>query len=154
MKTLYFSLPSVMLKKILEEEFLDHFEREILPRFSILALEQDPGGVFLELKEDIRKSAVINGMTFIHSFQESWLNFLIGEWRPKSRLLTAKSITVTKKEQSLYIMIPDWTEQGISKDLTTTLLDGLLEGILGTFHLEAPEIVEERGIFTTWRIRI
>ncbi len=67
---------------------------------------------------------------------------------------TSKFITLTKKENFLYITFPDWTDKGISKELTTNLIDGILEGFLMSFHLNAPEIVQKYGVFTTWRVVI
>ena len=35
-KTLYFALPDLIIKKVMEESFLENFEKEILPRYVVL----------------------------------------------------------------------------------------------------------------------
>ncbi|MFX0093656.1 MAG: ADP-ribosylation factor-like protein [Candidatus Hodarchaeota archaeon] len=148
-KTLYFSLPNVMLSRLLEEEFIDYFEENIWPRFSKLV--NDTSFQDEKLKAEIRQSAVILGMNHGLSLQESWLEYLTDEWTPKPRLLQAKSLAIRQEGQILYVTITDFNE-GQAKNLSTLLLDGMLEGILKTFQLRAPEIIEEQGIFTTWKI--
>ncbi|MFW9991254.1 MAG: ADP-ribosylation factor-like protein [Candidatus Odinarchaeota archaeon] len=150
-KTLYLSIPDVIIKRILEEEFLDHFEQEIIPRFSSESIQQDE---FQQIKDELRKSAIKQGFSYSLSVQESWLRYLMGDWAPKQRPLMSKSLVVAQKGQSLYIQIPDWSQNGIPKEMTDVLLDGMLEGIFSTMQLEAPQIVEKEPNFTKWKIEI
>lgn len=150
-KSLYFSLPSVMIRRLLEEEFLNHFEEVILPQFSMFG--RNPK-LLEELRSDIHRSAVILGMTYSVSLQESWLNYLMGEGIPKRRPLSHKSLKVTQKGQSIYVRIPRWPEEEISSELTTILLEGMLKGMLKTFHLEAPAKIDVTEAYTTWKLQL
>ncbi|MHA2273169.1 MAG: ADP-ribosylation factor-like protein [Candidatus Hodarchaeales archaeon] len=150
-KSLYFSLPNVMIRRILEEEFLSHFENVILPQFSVLGHNED---LLKDLKIDIRRSAEILGMTYSVGLQESWLRYLMGEATPKRRSLSHKSLAVIQSNQSLQVRIPHWPGDEIPEELTTVLLEGMLTGMLKTFHLEAPELIEDTGTYTTWKLKI
>jgi len=151
-KTLYTSLPEVVLKSLFEQEFLDHFEKNILPSISFLAQEES----FYDrsLKPRVRKSAVKAGLSYGLSFQKAWLDFLSGDWKAPQRNLTSRSVQLWVEGQSMYLKIFDWTDLGISKELTTTLLDGMLEGVLRTFHLNPPKIVMNGPNYTTWKIDV
>lgn len=153
-KTLYFSLPEVLLRRLLEDKLLIFFEKEILPKNLYLVKEASFNELFAKYRTLIRDNAVKIGFEFGQSLQESWLTYLIGEWKPDYRLLSSKTLAVSCEGQEFFITIPDWTDQDFPHDLTTLLLDGLLEGITKTFHLDPPEIVKKSGVFTTWRITL
>ncbi|MHA1451211.1 MAG: ADP-ribosylation factor-like protein [Candidatus Hodarchaeales archaeon] len=152
-KSLYFSLPDIMLKKLIEEEFIDYLEQKILPLYSILAQSNDFNEVFQESEVAIRKSTVIHGMNLGLLLQESWLKYLMGEWKPKSRLLKSKSIKFVQKGNQLNITIPNWVSSGFPEELTTTLIDGLLEGILKAFDMEISGKTKDNMGNITWVIR-
>lgn len=150
-KSLYFSLPNVMIRRILEEEFLSHFENVILPQFSILGRSED---LLEDLKADIRRSAEILGMTYSVGLQESWLRYLMGEATPKRRFLSQKQLAIAQNNQSIHVRIPHWPKDEIPRELTTVLLEGMLTGMLKTFHLEAPELIEDTSTYTTWKLEL
>ena len=152
-KTLYFSLPEVVLRRLLEDRLLVHFEKEILPQFSPLLYDDNQFNyLFPKLKEKIRENAVISGFEYGQSLQESWLEYIMGDWKPEYRLLSSKTLAVSQEGQYLYITIPDWSNDDWPVELTTILLDGMLEGILKTFHLEPPQLTKKSGTVTTWKI--
>lgn len=152
-KTLYFSLPETLLRRLLEDKFLLHFETETLPKFSPLIQNMNQfNDLFHKLKENIREDAVLSGINIGKSLQESWLKYIIGDWKPDYRLLSSKTLAVSQEGQYLYITIPDWSSQDWPPELTTLLIDGLLEGILKTFHLDPPQVVKTKGVLTTWKI--
>jgi len=153
-KSLYFSLPDVIIKRLLEDEFIDHFENNILPQYSMLIGNGSSKEVFQELRDDIHKSAIILGRTLGMSMQKAWINYFMGEWAPKEKTLSSGEIKVVKKGKYLNLTIPDWTAKDYPKELTTTLIDGILEGILKTFHLDPAEIINEQFGYITWRVRI
>ncbi|MFW9994096.1 MAG: ADP-ribosylation factor-like protein [Candidatus Odinarchaeota archaeon] len=153
-KTLYFSLPKIMIKRLFEQEFLDYFEGKILPIFFNLTQEENFSRIIIERSHELRQGAVVMGMNFGLSLQESWMKYLMGEWVPKRRLLTSKTIEIKEEGQHIYITVPDWSDQDIPSILTKVLFDGMLEGVLKTFHLNPPEKTGERGIFTTWKITL
>jgi hypothetical protein len=151
-KSLYFSLPDVVLRRLLEEEFLQYFEEEILARFSEMVKEKDFVEVFEKIKHDIRASAIIAGRKCGYSLQKSWLESLMGQRAPKQRLLSSKTIRLVQKGRSLFITITDWTDQGYPKRFTDTLFEATLDGVLRTLHLGPPLIVQDSGSSTTWKI--
>lgn len=153
-KALYFSLPDVMLKRLLEDELLDYFEMRILPKYSDLARENNFAETFHLSKPSLTRSAKIHGMSIGYLLQKSWMDALMGDWAPKHRLLTSKSLTVGRGRNSLLITIPNWTDEDIPKELTNTLLDGLLIGVLKTFQLPASMMIKETDYDTTWEIRL
>lgn len=153
-KTLYFSLPEVLVRRLLEDKFLLFFEEEVLPKYTYLAHEDNFNELFLKYRDEIRENAVKIGFGYGQSLQESWLTYLIGEWKPDYRLLSSKTLAVSREGQYFYITIPDWSDQDLPHDLTTTLLDGLLEGMTKTFYLDSPEITKTSGVFTTWKITL
>ncbi|MHA1451210.1 MAG: Rab family GTPase, partial [Candidatus Hodarchaeales archaeon] len=153
-KTLYFSLPRVMLRRMFEQEFLDYFEKEVLALFTDLSREKKYSTIFAESMQEIRKSAKLIGMNYGLSLQNTWMQYLAGEWIPKSRLMISKTVDIKEKGNDIILTIPDWTDHNIPRNLTTALIDGMLEGILSTFYLNPPEITEERGVFTTWKITL
>ncbi|MFQ6125641.1 MAG: ADP-ribosylation factor-like protein [Candidatus Heimdallarchaeota archaeon] len=153
-KTFYFSLPDIMLRRILEEEFLEHFEKVILPAFYQVTQEfRDGVESFTNgLKSKLHKSAVTIGTAYGPSLQRTWMQYLMGEWNPRPHPKLSSRILVVQRGQSLFITIDYQIIQGFPKELITTLFDGVLEGVLKTFHLDAPRIVEDKGVFTTWKI--
>lgn len=151
-KSFYFSLPEIILRRLFEEGLLDRFEREVLLEYSDIARDESFNEIIVELKPKLQKSAILLGMTYGLSFQKQWMSYLMGEHIPSQRLLSARSLSLYREGQSLFITIQDWTDKGFSKELTTTLLDGFLEGILKTFHLSRPEIIKDENHHITWEI--
>ncbi|HMF29789.1 MAG TPA: ADP-ribosylation factor-like protein [Candidatus Lokiarchaeia archaeon] len=152
-QSLYFSLPDVMIKRLLEQDFLVHFEQDILPRFSLLV--PDPTKPLADnLKIEMRVSASLFGRTYGLSLQESWLKYLTGEYTPAQQSLNANMLFVTRQGPVLRIRISDYADQGYAPEMTKILLDGLLDGIAKTFHLVSPQIVEEKDSSITWQIGV
>jgi GTPase SAR1 family protein len=152
-QSLYLSLPDVMIKRLLEHDFLAHFEQEILPRFSLLV--PDPAKTLSDqLKAEMRVSASLFGRTYGLSLQESWLKYLTGDYTPAPQSLNPNMLFVTKLGPVLRIRISDYSDQGYAPEMTRTLLDGLLDGIAKTFHLVPPQIVEEGNGAFTWQIGV
>ncbi|MFW9994103.1 MAG: ADP-ribosylation factor-like protein [Candidatus Odinarchaeota archaeon] len=151
-KTLYFSLPAIIIKRLFEEEFIDHFEKEVLTEFSASVQNEGFQDVFQMLKDNFHKSAVILGRSYGLSFQKVWLQYLIGEPAPKQRPLSSTSLYVIQKGQSLYLTVPNSVATGFPEEVTVTLLGGFLEGILQTLNLGIPEIIKQNRFVTTWKI--
>ncbi len=156
-KSLYFSLPEVVLIRLLEKEFLVHFERKILPKFSIVEKtlsKEEYIEAFQNLKKKIRKIAIKGGITYGLSFQKIWLNHLMGKKKIRPDESSLRSIIIIPNLYSLVISIKDWTDQGIPQEMTTPLLDGFLEGILKTLHLVIDEGPIVRNNYITWKVMI
>lgn len=153
-KMLYFSLPDVLLRKLLQDEFLSKFEQEILPTFDVSMSQIEFNLIFPDLKKKIQKFGIREGKKYGKNVQESWLKYIIGEWRPSFQTLSSKKLVVSQEGQYLFISIPNWADIDISPKFTNTIIDGLLEGILKTFQLDAPVIIKEESGFTIWRITL
>jgi GTPase SAR1 family protein len=153
LQTIYFSLPDVMLQKLLNDELLDYFEQVILPQFVTLPIVDNIAEEVNSLLPSIQQGASILGTGYAVLLQKSWLNYLKGDWIAKTKKLTSRSFVLNRKSQSIDLTIQDWTNEGISKELTNVLLTGFLEGLLKTFQLESPEIIQEEGRYTTWEIK-
>ncbi len=155
-KSLYHSLPEVVIIRLLEKDFLDYFEGEILPQFTLLAKRLSIEGyieVFQSLKPEIRNNAVKIGAAYGLYFQKIWLIHLMGETISKRDKSLSDSIIFNLEKKRLIISIKNWTDQNFPEELTTLLLDGILEGVLKTLHLDPPEIIE-RNDYTTWKVNI
>lgn len=151
-KTLYFSLPEVLLAKIFVDEFISHFENELLVKFNVITDEKEFVKYIKDEKAFIKQAGVEEGLKYGKSLQESWLYYILGELKPQNKVYSSKRITISRVGQYLYVTIPDWKEKNYPLELTTTLIDGMLEGVMKTFHMDKPKISEKTGSFTTWQI--
>ncbi len=150
-QSLYFALPDIMLRRLLEQEFLSHFESDVLPRFSKLV----PAGsknIPADLKAELRNSGIMFGKTYGLGLQESWMNYLTGQYTPPAQKLSTNMLKVTRKGPIFLVTISNYKDYGYSPDLATTLLDGILEGISGTLRLPIPKIVGVDASEVTWQI--
>ncbi|MFW9991315.1 MAG: ADP-ribosylation factor-like protein [Candidatus Odinarchaeota archaeon] len=151
-KTLYFSLPETLVKRLLETEFIDHFEGAVLPGYTMVTRDDRYLDEFRKLKTVIHRQSVLVGKNLGLFLQKKWLKSLMGEFEVKSRFLSSRTLEISQKGQSFLIKIPYWESWNVPKELTTTLLDGMLEGIFTTFYLTAPKIVEEGKTHVTWQV--
>lgn len=149
-KTLYFTLPEVLIRRLFEEEFIDYFEAKILKRYSkyYYNFEQSDPAVTREISRTSR----VHGMSLGYILQNSWLDAIRGNWMPKERKFSSKSILLTKTYNSIVITIPNWSDEDISIELTNLLLYNILIGILKTFELPPPIKVSENEFSATWEI--
>jgi GTPase SAR1 family protein len=151
-QTIYFSMPVVMLQKLLDDELLDYFELNILPQFTLESTQSTLLDQIIPLLPSFQQVAVAFGIEYAVTLQKTWLSVLKGNWKPKTRKLTAKSFIIKRKPQSIELTLENWTNEGFPTELTNTLLTGFLEGILRTFEISAPAIIREEGRYTTWEI--
>ncbi len=149
-KALYFSMPDIMIKRLLEEEFLEHFEKDVMPQFSKL-VSDDSQPLPTGLQQEIRNSSIMFGRSYGMSLQESWFKYLAGEFSPKPRKLTAISMRVERQGPTMRIVIP---RKKNHPNLSKIILDGMLEGIARSLYLVSPTIVDEDDTFITWRVGV
>ncbi len=154
-KSLYFALPDILIRRILEDKFLDYFEREVLPQYSSLIEEEKFTEKFEILKPKIHESALNHGIRCSFRMQRDWLNYLVEEYVPPPyQPLSSGSITITQQAQFLYVTIPDYEDQKIPTELIISLFDGILEGIIKTFHLEEIKRIRHEDHLITWQIQV
>ncbi|MFW9994022.1 MAG: ADP-ribosylation factor-like protein [Candidatus Odinarchaeota archaeon] len=153
-KTLYLSLPETVIKRVLEEEFIEAFDGIILPGFATVVRGERPLEIFLKLKESIHLQAIQVGKNLALNLQRKWLEYLTGNRLPQRRLITARSLEVNQKGQSLLIKFQHRPFQDTPVELVTTLFGGMLEGALKTLELGNPVIVENTDMYTLWKVDI
>lgn len=151
-KTLYFSLPAVMIKKLLEEGFMQNYTEELLPRFALLA--RGRSALPASLTREIHASSLTWGRSFGASLQGAWLEYLRGEVSPRVRNLSGSTLQVEKRGPALRVRVPLEEEDRCPTVLQKTILDGILTGIARTFHLAPPRVVEEKPAVVTWAINV
>ena len=88
--------------------------------------------IFQEIKEDIHQNAVMLGTAYESTFQKSWLNYLTGELIQIDGETSPEVIIIEKQDNTTTISLKAWAHLGYPEELTTLLLDGILEGILKT----------------------
>ncbi len=150
-QSLYFALPDLMLKRLLEQEFLTHFESDVLPRFSKL-VPAESKNIPEDLRAELRNSGIMFGKTYGLGLQESWMKYLTGQYTPSTQKLSTNTLKVSRKGPLFLVTISNYRDCGYCPDLATTLLDGILEGISGTLRLPTPKIVNEDAAAVTWQI--
>lgn len=150
-QSLYFALPDLMLKRLLEQEFLTHFENDVLPRFSKLVPDTSRG-IPINLRNELRNSGIMFGRTYGMGLQESWMKYLTGNYTPPVQKLSSNSLSVNRNGPLFLVTISNYRDCGYCPELATTLLDGILEGISGTLRLPPPKIVKEDKTTVTWQI--
>ena len=152
-QTIYFSMPNIMLQKLLDDELLEYFELKVLPQFLVESSQPTLLDQIISLLPSFKQTAIACGTEYAVSLQETWLTFLKGEWKPKTRKLTSKSFNIKRKPQTIEVTLENWVNEGIPAELTDILLTGFFEGILKTFYLDGPEIIDKKGRFTIWEIK-
>lgn len=150
-RTLYFSLPAAMIKKLLEEGFLYHFKNDLLPCYASL-LHESTAPIPEAIREEARKGAIKWGRSYGLSLQKSWLEYILGTYQPRARKLGTLTTFLEHEGRRLRITIPKMTKKGQSPALFTLLLDGILTGIAQTFRLISPRIVEDTEEAVVWEI--
>ncbi len=150
-QSLYFALPDLMLKRLLEQEFLSHFESDVLPRFSKL-VPFTSKSIASDLRAELRSSGIMFGRTYGLGLQESWMKYLTGQYTPPTQKLSSNTLAVSRKGPLFLVTISNYRDCGYCPELATTLLDGILEGISGTLRLPPPKIVKEDAAAVTWQI--
>ncbi|MFX0052100.1 MAG: ADP-ribosylation factor-like protein [Candidatus Hodarchaeota archaeon] len=145
-KSLYFSLPLMMLKHQLEVLMLDTFENTILPELSP-NIDKDLNKTELEeLEQQLYEKGKIIGINSSYKLQENWLKALTGDWVPQKRPVTSRNIKLELKGQSYFVTIQDWSDEGISKKITDAIIGGLLEGLLLSFHFGKPKVIQNETL--------
>ncbi|MHA1732715.1 MAG: ADP-ribosylation factor-like protein [Promethearchaeota archaeon] len=152
-KTLYFSTPDLVIKKLLEEGFLEHVQRDLMPHLARLLPSGLDGDLPSELASEVYQGGVTFGKTYGLSLQRSWLESLTGKYAPLPGKLGGRLLDVTRRGPTLLVKVPNFKDE-YPVDFTKTLFDGVLAGITKTFFLVNPKIVDEDDNAITWQVGI
>ena len=147
-KSFYLSLPQIVLMRLLEKDFLTHFENNILPQFSLIASRlnlENYQAIFEEFGPEIHNSTVMLGVAYGSRFQAIWLDHLMGKRTIKHRDPSLGSFVIEYEDEIMFISVENWSKQEYPEVLTNLILEGMLEGILRTMDLNPPQRIEKNN---------
>ncbi len=150
-KPLFLSLPRLIISRLLEEEVVDYFEEKILAEISRIPQSQIRTDIF-RLDRNLYQKMLQAGHSCSLSLQKSWVEYLMGEWRPGERLLSSKSVSIVQSGKSLLMVISDWNISNVPRTVINILFSWFLIGVFKTFDLGYPKLVEDDGNQITWKI--
>lgn len=150
-KPLFLSLPRLIINRLLEEEVVDYFEEKILAEISRIPQSQIGTDTF-RLDRNLYQKMFQAGHFCSLSLQKSWMEYLMGEWRPHERLLSSKSVSIVQSGKSLLIVISDWNISNVPRIVINILFSWFLTGVFKIFNLGYPKLVEDDGNQITWKI--
>lgn len=147
LRVLYYSLPNIMIKQILERTLLDKLEKELINIENISTL------ITYE-KDKLFNLGLQYGDQLSVEFQNQWLNSYIFGYIPTPRAIQSKQVHLKLEGQQLIISIDNWISDGISAEITDTILTGVIKGILDNlFFSEEITLVHDK-IKTTWNLQL
>lgn len=150
-RVLYFSLPDVVIRKILEEGFVEQFEREILPRFAPLVPKQltARGSLPADVTRELQTAGRLWGKACGFDLQARWFQYLAGNVKPREQPLSQRSVFVEKDKTRLRVEVPIATIE-YPFQYQVTLLDGAFRGIAETLRIHPPAVVSEQDTRVVW----
>ncbi|MHA1213768.1 MAG: Rab family GTPase [Candidatus Hodarchaeales archaeon] len=154
LKSMFFAVPNIILKKLLTDNFLDFLESEVIPQYFTIVEHPNFEEIFEKLKTKIHERTIEQGLKLNRLIQIEWLKYLSGEWFPKSKSLSTKLINLTQKGQTIFLDVPNYSEREIPNYLINELIHGLLEGLLKPFNISPPRLVKEKTNSTVWEIKL
>ena len=145
MKTLFLSLPTIIIKQILDRILMDKLEKEILN-------ETNYNRIANLNEKELTKLGLSTGNIISEEFQALWLASLSGNINPTPRGILAKQINFNVTKQGIKIEIENWQSKGISNEITNPLLTGILRGIMQSLFLTNELKMMEEKHKTSWLI--
>ena len=147
MKTLFLSLPSIMVKQILERNLIDKIEFEVINEDNVENLKKLDQVALHDL-------GFAMGKRISDIFQIQWLNSYFGRINPTPRGILAKQINFKVEKQKIRIEIENWTLKNIFPDITDPILTGSIKGILSSLILNDQVSVIQEKHKTIWIIDV
>ncbi len=154
LKTLYFSIPEIILPRLLETQSMGFFENIMLKRFSKSYSTKAIEGQ--KEKEKWVKWAETIGLNCGLNFQKSWFNSIEGD-RPITSIMNRPipdSFKILEENGTIEIRMSNLIYQQYSVKIWKELFDGFLAGLLKTFLISPPIVVEEINQHTHWKINL
>ncbi|MFX1285597.1 MAG: ADP-ribosylation factor-like protein [Promethearchaeota archaeon] len=152
-KAFFFSLPSMVLKRLFED-FTNYFEKQIrliADDFSYLIFYPR---VLAESKADLVERSVRYGKEYSYFLQNAWIESLIGTYSVPETIEKQDSPNVIQKEDSIIVTLKDWSDERFPKEISNLITKGFLIGMLKTLTLDEPEMIEEKNKRTIWKISL
>jgi signal recognition particle receptor subunit beta len=155
-KSIYFSSPEVVIRKLFDELILARFEEDLISKFE--SYEPDWNLDSEEVTKRLENVRIITrqmGKEYGFKLQEIWFEYFMGDWEPKEQLLKWNIMDIEKTKKELYIRIRNWVDPGTNlKPLILKIFDGLVQGIAITLQMAKPKRIEEEGFFGVWKFRL
>ena len=146
-KTLFLSLPSLVIKQILQSFLIELFKDTILTNIKQLNLDSKDSEKIFKVGESIGDEIAIN-------FQKKWLEYYLGNYKVPEQQLNIKKVYLKIDGNVLTLEIDNWENQGISSDITNQFLTGFLTQIFKTLYIYTTIKLEPNKISTIWKIDI
>jgi signal recognition particle receptor subunit beta len=153
-KSIYFSSPGIVIKKIFDEIILADFEESILEKFMIPGIVWDDNSQEVQEKlMNVKVQSKQLGKSFGLKLQEVWFDYFSGDWAPKTQQLKWNILEIEKGGREIFVRIRNWVDPTTDdKALILTIFDGLMEGIAVTLQMPKPRRIEEEEFFGSWRL--
>ena len=146
-KTLFLSLPSLIIKQILQSFLIEIFQEKVLDKIKELKLtEKDT--------EQLHQAGESIGEEVLNNFQKKWVEYYLGKFKVMEQQLNTKKVYLTLNGSILTIEIDNWTKNEIPSSITDPFLTGFLKSIFKSLYISTPMTFESNKISTKWKINI
>ncbi|MFW9903492.1 MAG: Rab family GTPase [Candidatus Thorarchaeota archaeon] len=157
--TLYFSLPEIILPKILRIELPAFFEKIVNTRLLAFFKDLELSHLSSSKREKWIRWAEMQGISCGLSFQKSWFHYLKDKCtiqfpNPIYFQEPSKLIEIVIDDQFISIIIQNSHFGEIPYANLKLLFTGYLTGLLKTFQLLPAQIVRENENQTEWKIEL
>jgi GTPase SAR1 family protein len=144
-KVLFLSLPSLVLKLILQSFLIEMFQETILLKLKELDLSTKVSKQLFSTGEGM-------GVEISNDFQSKWLQYYMGNFKAMEQNLNTKKVHINLNGSSMRIEINNWEDEGVPLSLTNQFLTGFLTGVFKTLYISSTVICEENKISTVWKV--
>jgi GTPase SAR1 family protein len=148
-KTIYLSLPSVMLQKMLADEFLKDLQQTVLPQY-IPLINNPEEPIAEDLAMEIKASAILFGRTYGNKLQTAWIKYL-SENAPSTPVQARDQIEVRKEGTNLLVTVK---KDPKNPNLFALVLEGALLGITKSMQFKPPRLIQQDPTAVAWEISI
>ncbi len=148
-KTIYLSLPSVMLQKMLADEFLKDLQQTVIPQYIPLITSQE-APIADDLATEIKASAVLFGRTYGNKMQTAWIKYL-SENASSTPMQVQDQIQVRKEGATLLVTVK---KDPKNPNLFALVLEGALLGITKSMQFKPPRLIQQDPTAVAWEISI
>lgn len=151
LKSIYYSIPSVIIAKLFQEHFFNEFLDTLVPKLVNISHNQKRLNLPDQDSNDIIYQMALNaGIEFGNSLQKVWLDYVSNKWTPETQNLSRRSIQVTKTSKSISIKVPYFEIPDLSNEYLITAFNGIFEGIAKVFAFEKPKMEEAVASIGKW----
>lgn len=151
LKSIYYSIPTVIIAKLFQEHFFNEFLDTLVPKLVNIVHNQKRLNFPKQDSKDIIYQIALNaGIEFGNSLQKVWFDYISNNWAPKTQNLSRRSIQVIKTTKTISIKVPYFEIPDLSNDLLVTAFNGIFDGIAKTFGFEKPKMEESVASIGKW----